>query len=157
MQKELEELQPKLVEASAENERMLVVIEKESTEVEATSKVVKQEEKGANEKAAEAQALKDEVCVSLCVCVCLSVCSCVCLSVCLCIYLSIYIYYWSVLVRTCVYLSEKVCRYVCAYVSLSWVFLCPKWSVPSHCCVAGVGWPFPSSPTLCYSPTTCTV
>lgn len=32
------------------------------------------------------------------------------------------------------------------YVSLSWVFLCPKWSVPSHCCVAGVEWPFPSSP-----------
>lgn len=83
MQKELEELQPKLVEASAENERMLVVIEKESTEVEATSKVVKQEEKGANEKAAEAQALKDEVCV----CVCLSVCSCVCLSVHLPVYL----------------------------------------------------------------------
>ena len=73
MQKELEELQPKLVQASAENERMLVVIEKESTEVEATSKVVKQEEKGANEKAAEAQALKDEVCLSVCLSVCLFV------------------------------------------------------------------------------------
>ena len=108
MQKELEELQPKLVEASTENERMLVVIEKESTEVEATSKVVKQEEKGANEKAAEAQALKDEVCVSLCVCVCLSVCSCVCLSVCL-----------SVCAFTClsIYITG-VCEYVRTYVCL---------------------------------------
>jgi dynein heavy chain len=60
MQKELEELQPKLVEASTENERMMKVIEKESVDVEARSKVVKEEEKGANEKAAEAQALKDE-------------------------------------------------------------------------------------------------
>ena len=99
MQKELEELQPKLVEASAENEQMLVVIEKESTEVEATSKVVKQEEKGANEKAAEAQALKDEVCVSLCVCVCLSVCSCVCLSVHLPVYLYILLECVSTYVR----------------------------------------------------------
>ena len=155
MQKELEELQPKLVEASAENERMLVVIEKESTEVEATSKVVKQEEKGANEKAAEAQALKDEVCVSLCVVVS------VCLSVCLCIYLSIYIrtYITGVCkyVHTYICLRRSVGMSVRMYVSLSWVFLCPKWSVPSHCCVAGVGWSFPSSPTLCYSPTTCTV
>ena len=61
MQKELEELQPKLVEASAENERMMKVIEKESVEVEARSKIVKEEEKIANEKAAAAQALKDEV------------------------------------------------------------------------------------------------
>ena len=82
MQKELEELQPKLVQASAENAKMLVVIEKESTEVEATSKVVKQEEKTANEKAAEAQALKDEVCcLSVCVYVCLYKCIAVCPSV----------------------------------------------------------------------------
>ena len=66
MQKELEELQPKLVEASTENERMMKVIEKESVDVEARSKVVKEEEKGANEKAAEAQALKDEVCTYMC-------------------------------------------------------------------------------------------
>ena len=61
MQKELEELQPKLVTAQEENAKMMVVIEKENTEVEARSKVVKKDEAAANEKAAEAQALKDEV------------------------------------------------------------------------------------------------
>lgn len=61
MQKELEELQPKLVVAQEENKQMMVVIEKESTEVEARSKIVRADEKVANEKAAEAQALKDEV------------------------------------------------------------------------------------------------
>ena len=40
---------------------MMVVIEKENIEVEARSKVVKKDEAVANEKAAEAQALKDEV------------------------------------------------------------------------------------------------
>ena len=39
MQQELEELQPQLVTASAENERMMIIIEKESKEVEYTSKV----------------------------------------------------------------------------------------------------------------------
>lgn len=61
MQKELEELQPKLVTAKDENARMMVVIEKENVEVEARSKVVRKDEEVANEKAAEAQALKDEV------------------------------------------------------------------------------------------------
>ena len=61
MQKELEELQPKLVVAQEENKKMMAVIEKESAEVEARSKVVREDEKAANEKAAEAQALKDEV------------------------------------------------------------------------------------------------
>lgn len=61
MQKELEELQPKLVVAQADNKKMMAVIEKESAEVEARSKVVREDEKVANEKAAEAQALKDEV------------------------------------------------------------------------------------------------
>lgn len=61
MQKELEELQPKLVIAQKENKEMMVVIEKESSEVEARSKIVREDEKVANEKAAEAQALKDEV------------------------------------------------------------------------------------------------
>ncbi|XP_019624138.1 PREDICTED: dynein heavy chain 12, axonemal-like isoform X1 [Branchiostoma belcheri] len=60
MQKELEDLQPQLITASAENEKMMVVIESETTEVEAKSKVVKADEAAANEKAAEAQALKDE-------------------------------------------------------------------------------------------------
>ena len=63
MQRELEELQPKLVTAQDENARMMVVIEKENTEVEARSKVVRKDEEAANEKAAEAQSLKDEVCV----------------------------------------------------------------------------------------------
>ena len=61
MQKELEELQPKLKVAKEENAKMMTVIEKESTEVEARSKVVKKDEAVANEQAAEAQALKDEV------------------------------------------------------------------------------------------------
>ena len=61
MQKELEELQPKLEVAKEENAKMMTVIEKESTEVAARSKVVKKDEAAANEQAAEAQALKDEV------------------------------------------------------------------------------------------------
>ena len=61
MQKELEELQPKLEVAKEENSKMMAVIEKESTEVEARSKIVKKDEAVANEQAAEAQALKDEV------------------------------------------------------------------------------------------------
>lgn len=65
MQKELEELQPKLVVAQKENREMMIVIEKESTEVEARSKVVRADEKSANEKAEEAQALKDEVSMTL--------------------------------------------------------------------------------------------
>ena len=61
MQKELEELQPKLVTAREENAKMMVVIERESVEVEARSKVVRKDEEVANEKAAEAKALKEEV------------------------------------------------------------------------------------------------
>ena len=61
MQKELEELQPKLKEASVENERMMKIIEKESVEVEAQSKVVKEDEAVANEQAEKAKALKQEV------------------------------------------------------------------------------------------------
>lgn len=61
MQKELEELQPKLVTAKEENAKMMIIIEKENVEVEARSKIVKKDEEAANEKAAEAQALKDEV------------------------------------------------------------------------------------------------
>ena len=61
MQKELEELQPQLVTAQEENAKMMVIIERESAEVEARSKIVRKDEELANEKAAEAQALKDEV------------------------------------------------------------------------------------------------
>ena len=60
MQKELEELQPQLVISAEENSKMLVVIKKESAEVEETSKLVKADEAVANEQAAQAQALKDE-------------------------------------------------------------------------------------------------
>lgn len=60
MQKELEELQPQLVVSAAENAKMLVVIEKESKEVEETSKRVKADEAIANTQAASAQELKDE-------------------------------------------------------------------------------------------------
>ena len=66
MQKELEDLQPKLVVAQEENKKMMVVIEKESAEVEARSKIVREDEKIANEEAAEAQALKDEVLMNHC-------------------------------------------------------------------------------------------
>ena len=60
MQKELEDLQPELVKSQEENNKMLIVIDKETIEVEATSKRVKEDEAVANEQAAEAQALKDE-------------------------------------------------------------------------------------------------
>ena len=60
MQKELEELRPQLVISAEENSKMLVVIERESKEVEETSKNVKADEQVANEQAASAQALKDE-------------------------------------------------------------------------------------------------
>ena len=65
MQRELEELQPKLVTAQEENARMMVVIERENVEVEARSKVVRKDEEAANSKAAVAQALRDEVCQML--------------------------------------------------------------------------------------------
>ncbi|XP_071484907.1 dynein axonemal heavy chain 12-like [Diadema antillarum] len=60
MQVELKELQPKLVVAAEENEKMMKVITKESIEVQATSEIVKRDEASANEQAASAQALKDE-------------------------------------------------------------------------------------------------
>jgi len=60
MQKELEELQPQLVISAAENEKMMIVIERESAEVAQTSEKVRSEEAVANEQAASAQALKDE-------------------------------------------------------------------------------------------------
>ena len=61
MQKELEELQPKLVIAQEDNQKMMVVIERESAEVTARRKVVKTDEEAANKQAAEAKALKEEV------------------------------------------------------------------------------------------------
>ncbi|XP_039204063.1 dynein heavy chain 12, axonemal isoform X3 [Crotalus tigris] len=60
MKKELVNLQPKLEQAKVDNAAMMKIIEKESAEVEAKSKTVKVDEELATEKAAEAQALKNE-------------------------------------------------------------------------------------------------
>ncbi|TWW56799.1 Dynein heavy chain 7, axonemal [Takifugu flavidus] len=60
MKKELVDLQPKLEQAKIENTNMMKVIEVESVEVEAKSKVVRVDEEAATIKATEAQALKDE-------------------------------------------------------------------------------------------------
>ena len=60
MQKELEDLQPQLVTASEDNAKMMVVIERESAEVEVQTQTVRAEESVANEQAASSQALKDE-------------------------------------------------------------------------------------------------
>ena len=60
MEKELEDLQPQLKTAAEENEKMMTIIAKESVEVEEKSKVVRQDEAVASEKAAEAKALKEE-------------------------------------------------------------------------------------------------
>ncbi|XP_053705138.1 dynein axonemal heavy chain 12-like isoform X1 [Synchiropus splendidus] len=60
MKKELIDLQPKLEQAKIENTNMMKVIEVESVEVEAKSKVVRVDEEAATLKAAGAQALKDE-------------------------------------------------------------------------------------------------
>jgi len=60
MQYELEQLQPQLVVAAAENEKMLVVIKRESKDVETTNEKVRGEEALANTQAAESQELKEE-------------------------------------------------------------------------------------------------
>ncbi|XP_040909250.1 dynein heavy chain 12, axonemal [Toxotes jaculatrix] len=60
MKKELVDLQPKLEQAKIDNTKMMKVIEVESVEVEAKSKVVRVDEEAATIKANEAQALKNE-------------------------------------------------------------------------------------------------
>uniref|UniRef100_H3B7G7 Dynein axonemal heavy chain 12 n=1 Tax=Latimeria chalumnae TaxID=7897 RepID=H3B7G7_LATCH len=60
MKKELIELQPKLELAKVDNANMMKIIEKESAEVEAKSKVVRLDEEFATQQAGEAQALKNE-------------------------------------------------------------------------------------------------
>ncbi|XP_062872057.1 dynein axonemal heavy chain 12 [Trichomycterus rosablanca] len=60
MKKELMDLQPKLEQAKIENTNIMKVIEVESVEVEAKSKVVRVDEEAATQKATEAQALKNE-------------------------------------------------------------------------------------------------
>ncbi|NXP46066.1 DYH7 protein, partial [Heliornis fulica] len=60
MKQELVQLQPKLEEAKLDNAHMMKTIEIESAEVEQKRKTVKVDEEIATEKAAEAQALKNE-------------------------------------------------------------------------------------------------
>ncbi|XP_034168074.2 LOW QUALITY PROTEIN: dynein axonemal heavy chain 12 [Pangasianodon hypophthalmus] len=60
MKKELVDLQPKLEQAKIDNTNIMKVIEVESVQVEAKSKVVRVDEEAATQKANEAQALKNE-------------------------------------------------------------------------------------------------
>uniref|UniRef100_A0A8B9MHC5 Dynein axonemal heavy chain 3 n=1 Tax=Accipiter nisus TaxID=211598 RepID=A0A8B9MHC5_9AVES len=60
MQKELTALQPELIQTSAETDKMMIQIEKETTEVDAKKELVSADEKEANEAAAVAKAIKDE-------------------------------------------------------------------------------------------------
>ncbi|XP_021325607.1 dynein axonemal heavy chain 12 isoform X2 [Danio rerio] len=60
MKKELVDLQPKLEQAKIDNTKIMEVIEVESVEVEAKSKLVRVDEEAATLKANEAQALKNE-------------------------------------------------------------------------------------------------
>ncbi|NXH72361.1 DYH3 protein, partial [Hydrobates tethys] len=60
MQKELTALQPELIRTSAETDKMMIQIEKETTEVDAKKELVSADEKEANEAAAVAKAIKDE-------------------------------------------------------------------------------------------------
>uniref|UniRef100_A0AAQ5X8M4 Dynein axonemal heavy chain 12 n=1 Tax=Amphiprion ocellaris TaxID=80972 RepID=A0AAQ5X8M4_AMPOC len=60
MKKELVDLQPKLEQAKIDNTKMMKVIEVESVEVEAKSKIVRVDEEAATVEANEARALKNE-------------------------------------------------------------------------------------------------
>ena len=58
MQQELTDLQPKLIQTSAETDNMMVKIEKETEEVDAKKELVSADEEVANEAVAAAQAIK---------------------------------------------------------------------------------------------------
>ncbi len=58
MQKDLQDLKPRLIETSQETEELIATIEKETLEVEEVKKVVEADEAAANKAAAEAQAIK---------------------------------------------------------------------------------------------------
>ncbi|KAJ3373477.1 Dynein heavy chain 3, axonemal [Kappamyces sp. JEL0680] len=60
MQIELTDLQPKLIVTQKETDQIMVVIERESIEVESKRALVKIDEEIANKKASEAKAMKDE-------------------------------------------------------------------------------------------------
>jgi len=58
MQQELTALQPELIKTSAETDKMMVKIEKETVEVDAKKELVSADEKVANDAAAAAKAIK---------------------------------------------------------------------------------------------------
>jgi len=58
MQQELTALQPELIQTSAETDKMMVKIEKETVEVDTKKELVSADEKVANEAAAEAKGIK---------------------------------------------------------------------------------------------------
>ncbi|XP_064633532.1 dynein axonemal heavy chain 3-like isoform X2 [Lineus longissimus] len=60
MQVELQELKPVLIETSKETEELIIIIEKESKEVEAKKAIVEEDEAVANKSAMEAKAIKDD-------------------------------------------------------------------------------------------------
>ncbi|CAL8109272.1 unnamed protein product [Orchesella dallaii] len=60
MQDELTALQPKLIETSAATEKLMIKIERDTVDVEATKEVVAADEALANEAAAASQAIKDD-------------------------------------------------------------------------------------------------
>ncbi|KAJ3276290.1 Dynein heavy chain 3, axonemal [Terramyces sp. JEL0728] len=60
MQAELTDLQPKLIVTQKETDQIMVVIQKESIEVESKRALVKVDEEVANKKAGEAKAMKDD-------------------------------------------------------------------------------------------------
>ncbi|KAK6187847.1 hypothetical protein SNE40_005782 [Patella caerulea] len=60
MQQELTDLQPELIQTSADTEKLMIKIEQDTVEVEAKKEVVAADEAVANEAAAAAQAIKDE-------------------------------------------------------------------------------------------------
>ncbi|TNM97969.1 hypothetical protein fugu_014215 [Takifugu bimaculatus] len=60
MQEELTALQPELIQTSAETDKMMVMIEAETVDVDAKKELVSADEKVANEAAAAAQLIKDD-------------------------------------------------------------------------------------------------
>ncbi|XP_048576009.1 dynein axonemal heavy chain 3 isoform X2 [Nematostella vectensis] len=60
MQKELSDLQPELIQTSAETEKLMVKIEQDTVEVEAKKEIVAADEAVANEAAGVAQGIKEE-------------------------------------------------------------------------------------------------
>ncbi len=60
MQKELNDLKPKMIKASKETEELIVVIEKEAGEVDAVKQIVEADKEQANRATMEAQFIKDE-------------------------------------------------------------------------------------------------